>query len=254
MHVDIVRRCFYYKDDEFAAEDRELKEMYEYHREGLGQEISEGKLFILGRTKGGHPLYVVRTHKSTSGFRAEWYMKYNIYALERAIAIAEQETDGEVENVCVVFDFGQYSAKLRPPLGLSKELQFCLRDHYPERVEYVVLIDTPFIFRAFWTLVKPFIDPNTKNKIVFVTGEKEKKDVVGNIVAAENAMPFMLPGGSWMSTLTSICIDYHLNRWWWRSRQHSFNASMHACSTCCALLLHTLLVGSSSETALLHVT
>mmetsp|Transcript_35989 Transcript_35989/g.78835 ORF Transcript_35989/g.78835 Transcript_35989/m.78835 type:complete len:326 (+) Transcript_35989:1-978(+) len=209
LNVDIIRRCFYYKDEEFAnGGDQSLKEIYEYHREGLRRELSEGKLFVRGRTRGGHPLYCILTHKFTTGFRAEWYMKYNIYTLERAIAIAEHETDGHVEKVCVVFDFGRYSSKLRPPLGLSKELQFCLRDHYPERVGRVLLIDTPFIFRAFWTLIRPFIDPNTKNKISFISGEEEKRMVVGSIIEEKDAMPFMLPGAK---LTNDVDIDAYLH-------------------------------------------
>ena len=222
MEVDIIRHCFYVKHSRGWEELESLRlsakkgttlegveKSLDYHRKGLEKELSEGKLFIRGRTKFNNPLYVVLTHRFVSGFSKEWYMKYNIYTLERAIAIVEKATDGKIEKVAVAFDFGQYNAKMRPPLGLSKNLQFCLRDHYPERVEKVILIDTPFIFRAFWSLIKPFIDPNTKEKVVFVTGSEQKKEIVGNLVDQENAMPFMLPGGKLES---DIDIDNYLHQ------------------------------------------
>jgi hypothetical protein len=35
----------------------------------------------------------------------------------------------------------------------------------------------------------------TYRKIRFVTGDEQKKDIVGNLIDEDNAMPFMLVGG-----------------------------------------------------------
>lgn len=192
MNIEVIRQCFYreqYPDDVGGSE------LHEKYRAALNKELSGSKTFVRGKSVDGRALYVVLPHKFTSGFDPEWYMKYNIYTLERAIAITENASDGRLEKVVVVFDFGSYSHALRPPMGLSKELQFCLRDHYPERVDTVVLVDTPFIFRAFWAIMKPFIDPVTRRKVKFVTGDDHKTEVLGGLIEADQAMSFMRPDG-----------------------------------------------------------
>mmetsp|Transcript_45309 Transcript_45309/g.138012 ORF Transcript_45309/g.138012 Transcript_45309/m.138012 type:complete len:99 (-) Transcript_45309:259-555(-) len=72
---------------------------------------------------------------------------------------------------------------------------FILRDHYPECLEHVFVIDAPLAFRAFWILIKPFIDPVTKSKVVFLTGEEAKNEKLGGLVEECQAEPFMLSTG-----------------------------------------------------------
>ena len=43
-----------------------------------------------------------------------------------------------------------------------------VQDHYPERLRAALLIRTPGIFEASWRLIKPWIDPNTAQKVHFL--------------------------------------------------------------------------------------
>jgi hypothetical protein len=43
-----------------------------------------------------------------------------------------------------------------------------LQSYYPERLGRVFLIHVPYIFKAAWKMVYPFIDERTRKKIVFV--------------------------------------------------------------------------------------
>ena len=52
-------------------------------------------------------------------------------------------------------------------------------------------IDAPFRFRAFWALVKPFIDPVTKRKIQFISGNAQKHSAFQGFVAPDESMSFM---------------------------------------------------------------
>ena len=145
MNVDVLRRCFYAADgdDDGDGEGGIVRR----HREGLDRELSGGKLFVRGRTSDGRALYVIRTHRFASGgFDPRWYLKYNMYTLERALACTERDTDGALEKIVVALDFGQNSGRVRPPLGLAKDLLLCLRDHYPERVQVVLLVSCVFGF------------------------------------------------------------------------------------------------------------
>jgi hypothetical protein len=42
-----------------------------------------------------------------------------------------------------------------------------LSNHFPERLKRIVMTNTPFIFSAFWALVKVFLDERTSKKILF---------------------------------------------------------------------------------------
>ena len=40
---------------------------------------------------------------------------------------------------------------------------------------HVFVVDAPFLFRAFWNIIKHFIDPVTKELVRFVTGDDQKQ-------------------------------------------------------------------------------
>ena len=43
-----------------------------------------------------------------------------------------------------------------------------LQNHYPERLHRFYALNVPMIFSAFWRAISPFIDPVTREKIVFL--------------------------------------------------------------------------------------
>lgn len=192
MNVDAIRRCFHDAD---AGGDADLADLYKETRRGLeDQLLLTKKQYVRGYSKDNRALMTGRA-RLYNNWNPEYYMKANIYTLERAIACTERATNGAEEKVVVLFDYNGYTSKNSPPLSLVKNLVFTLRDHWPERLEYVFIVDAPLIFRGFWTLIKPFIDPVTKKKVQFVTGEEQKREVLGQVIDEEEAEPYMLPGG-----------------------------------------------------------
>mmetsp|Transcript_41570 Transcript_41570/g.60848 ORF Transcript_41570/g.60848 Transcript_41570/m.60848 type:complete len:121 (-) Transcript_41570:1625-1987(-) len=65
----------------------------------------------------------------------------------------------------------------------------------PFDTPYTLQVDAPFVFRAFWNIVYPFIDKDTKEKIVFVKGDEEKEKVMGKYMSKDQCMPFFHPKG-----------------------------------------------------------
>jgi len=190
INVDMIRRCFtgteYKNDDE-----REIRGVVE---KGLKKELSDGKHFIRGHDNEKRSLFCLFPRRYES-FDAKWYLLAKIYTLERALAYTERISGGREEKVNVIFDYQQYTSKNEPPLALIKALLFCLRDHYPERLRFLCFIDAPFMFRAFWTLIQPFIDPVTKKKIRFISGRSQKRKFFASIISENQAMSFILPNG-----------------------------------------------------------
>ena len=54
-----------------------------------------------------------------------------------------------------------------------------MQNHYPERLGLLVVMDTPWIFSSFYSLISPLLSKQTASKIVFASG-KQKIDVLLN--------------------------------------------------------------------------
>lgn len=85
------------------------------------------------------------------------------FLLERMIKLANQDE----HRIVVVIDMENFSLAnmdyevIRPLLNI-------LQKNYPEILEKIFVIDSPFIFKACWAIIKPWIDPVTSSKIEFI--------------------------------------------------------------------------------------
>mmetsp|Transcript_23025 Transcript_23025/g.48554 ORF Transcript_23025/g.48554 Transcript_23025/m.48554 type:complete len:327 (-) Transcript_23025:108-1088(-) len=163
-------------------------------RDGLTNRYSEKASIVRGYTKDGRALFQNFPRKEFH-WEKEYYIKGNIYMMERAIACTERNTDGEQDKVVVFYDYNGYGMKNSPPVMMVNELLSDLRDHWPERIDHVFLVDAPLAFRVFWKIIKHFVDPITKQLVQFVTGEEEKKKIFGEMISEDQAAPCMYNGG-----------------------------------------------------------
>ncbi len=175
-NVDGIRLCFdKVPSSSSSAENEEEKKADDSHveetrkertriRMGLEDRFQNGASVVRGYTKDGRALFLNFPRTETC-WNEEFFITGNIYTIERALACTERNTDGEKSKIVVMYDYNGYAMKNSPPTQLVKKLLYNLRDHWPERLEHVFVVDAPFIFRAFWAVIKHFIDPITKELV-----------------------------------------------------------------------------------------
>jgi len=182
-----IRKCFD-EDTDWAKETRRKVEKY------LGP---DGRMFVRGFDKDGRCIFhfVGKNSPEEGKTDPEGCLEAHYYILEKAIAATERRTNGQQNMIVVSVDFEDFKKWHAPPMGVCKDMLAVLKDHYVQRLWRVYLIDAPAIFRGIWTLLNPFIDPVTKTKFQFVTGEQQRVAVFGEILDKSQAMPYQRPDG-----------------------------------------------------------
>lgn len=139
--------------------------------EDLEPEAMTGKETILGYDNKGRPLHYMHPSRNTTE-ETPRQMQYAVWILERAIDLMPPG----VEMLALLINFG---GKKRNPTSISnaKLMLYILQNHYVERLGIALCINVPWIFKAFWNAIYPFIDPVTKGKCKF---DEAIKDEVPN--------------------------------------------------------------------------
>jgi hypothetical protein len=141
-------------------------------------------------------------------------MESTIFILEKALACSSKKAR-QKQNInnnnnmpprrqglkmIVSVNFEDFQSWHNLPISVNRDLLNCLQHHYPETLHRMYFCDAPLLFRAVWTILKPFIDPNTKAKFQFVTGKTAKQAVFDNhhdnascIFSASQTMPYQRP-------------------------------------------------------------
>ena len=61
-----------------------------------------------------------------------------------------------------------------------------LLNHYPDRVAQVAILDSPWVFKVAWNMIKQAADPLSQSKAVMLRGE-EMQSYFGDFLTAEQA-------------------------------------------------------------------
>lgn len=197
--MDRLRACFDARFEE-KEEDREEGEnpasspppSREEDRKGLRKQMEAGKFYTRGYDKDGQAV-IFLDMGNYNVFDQDYYQEFHFLMLERALAATERNTNGREHRATAVLDYSNYGLRNSIPPRLAKNFLAILADHYPDRLEKIFLVDAPFVFWAFWVMIKPFIDPVTKSKVAFVSGDQQKEARIGPCIDADQASPGMLP-------------------------------------------------------------
>jgi len=132
------------------------------------RELATGKGIVHGFDKTGLPIFWVFSGRHSRAERnAQETIKFVLYNLEQAVRTAESRG---LEQMCIVVDLSGFSTR-----SMDYEVIKCLTDilkrHYPERVGKILLWNAPFVFGVSWSIVRNWIDPVTRQKVQFVSGD-----------------------------------------------------------------------------------
>ncbi|KAL3149954.1 hypothetical protein ABBQ38_013315 [Trebouxia sp. C0009 RCD-2024] len=133
-------------------------------------ELDADKTFLQGCDKLGRPLTICVINKhSKSKRQLEQTKRYIAYSLDNSIHAVDLSKN-PTGKTCAIFDLRglSFDSMDKPVLEVVFDL---LQNHYPERLGKLWMYDAPVMFWAVWQLVSPFIDPDTKEKVTFVSSK-----------------------------------------------------------------------------------
>ena len=122
-------------------------------------------------------LFRVRNHSKDHG-NMERVEKHVIAVFEELVRISEQNADGKFTSVFDLQGFGYQNMDLE----VTKKSLGLLYRYYPQRIGSILLINYPFVFYGFWSVVSLLLDGMARSHILWC-GENELADFVDITVA-----------------------------------------------------------------------
>eukprot|EP00468_Gymnochlora_sp_CCMP2014_P012230 CAMPEP_0167750382 /NCGR_PEP_ID=MMETSP0110_2-20121227/5957_1 /TAXON_ID=629695 /ORGANISM="Gymnochlora sp., Strain CCMP2014" /LENGTH=418 /DNA_ID=CAMNT_0007635691 /DNA_START=32 /DNA_END=1287 /DNA_ORIENTATION=+ len=127
-----------------------------------------------GYDKDGRPLIyenigVIPASRFASLITVEDHHKYHTYFMESFCKVCREQTiklDKPVFSTTAIVDMNGASLDSRHFVPYFKDMAEQDAQNYPEVANIVIIVNSPWIFPALYSLVKPFIDPNTREKII----------------------------------------------------------------------------------------
>lgn len=129
-----------------------------------------------GYTKAHGPLYIEKSglmpvNKVLTQFTTEELIQTHIYWLEICCQRARERSRQlgiHVENFTMIYDMKGCKLSMRKCLPIFRQSFQIDNNYYPERLGHMIALNPPAVFPVLWNLVKPWLDPVTKTKIVVV--------------------------------------------------------------------------------------
>lgn len=117
---------------------------------------------VNGFDRDGRPIVWLRPSRENTK-PSPTQLRHLIFQLERAIDLLPEG----VEKLALVVDYKGATSSNNPSLKTVKEVIYILQNHYVERLGKGVVVNVPFYLNAFFSMIKPLLDPKTKSKVAF---------------------------------------------------------------------------------------
>jgi hypothetical protein len=124
--------------------------------------------FIDGFDKEQLPVLNCLCHRHSPQERdIEEVKNFIIYVIDKALKMSKPD----VEKLAIIFDLTQFSMKIMD-FECTKVFVTILQTHYPEILGQAYIVNAPFIFRACWAVIRPWLDPVTAAKVQFIRADQ----------------------------------------------------------------------------------
>ncbi|GAA0173256.1 hypothetical protein LIER_26911 [Lithospermum erythrorhizon] len=146
-----------------------------FSKSEVPNEIAHNKVFIQGEDKQGRPIAVLYggRHIQNKIGGVDELRRFVVFALDRLCSRIPQGK----EKFMAIIDLGGWGYSNSDVRGYLAALSI-LQDYYPERLGKVFMVHVPYIFMTVWKVIYPFIDNNTKKKIVFVDDKRLRSTLI----------------------------------------------------------------------------
>ncbi|XP_058728454.1 sec14 cytosolic factor-like [Vicia villosa] len=144
------------------------------------RELETRKIFLQGLSQDKYPLMIVQACRHFPFKDQIQFKKFIIHIFDKTIASASKGHEVGNEKFIIILDLHNISYKNVDSRGLITGFQF-LQSYYPERLAKFYILHMPWFFVSVWRLVSGFLDKATKEKIVIIRNESERKKFIDEV-------------------------------------------------------------------------
>lgn len=143
--------------------------------------LESGLGFVWGVDKKDRVIIFIRAHiHDKNKTKIEDANRFVIHVIESARRLRTWDE----QCLDYVFDLGQVGlASL--DLSLVKFIISCFEAYYPETLGNLILLDAPWIFKGFWKIISPLLDPVTAAKVAFVNRKSIQEYIDSDMLPTE---------------------------------------------------------------------
>lgn len=163
------------EDKAFKALQKHIEWRNEYHvdeimnhKDQFQNELHTGKFNVEYKDKDGTPTIYIFAGKHDKNHRdLEELRLLIIYTLEMILKRAKPEE----ERMVIAFDLSGFTLACMD-YEVLKMLINILQFNYPDTLRVALVINAPFLFSACWAIIRPWLDPVTAAKAMFIKKEQ----------------------------------------------------------------------------------
>lgn len=152
----------------------------------IPDELQARKAYLQGLSREGYSVLIIKASNHFPSKDQLQFKKFVVHLLDKTIASSFRGSEIGNEKLIGVIDLKQIAYKNIDARALITGFQF-LQAYYPERLAKCFLLNMPWFFVSVWRMVSYFLEKATLEKIVIVSNEIDKEELIREI--GEAALP-----------------------------------------------------------------
>ncbi|XP_021593670.1 CRAL-TRIO domain-containing protein YKL091C isoform X2 [Manihot esculenta] len=166
-------------------------------------ELETRKVYLQGLSKEGNPVLIGKLNKHFPSKDLLQFKKFVVHLLDKAIASGFKGREIGNEKLVAVLDLQHVTYKNVDVRAFIAGFQV-LQGYYPERLAKLFILNMPRFFVSVWKMISRFLDKATLEKIVIVSKEEERRNLIKEI--GEDTLPEEYGGRSNLVALQDVIL------------------------------------------------